>query len=146
MTLKVSRYTIYTIGKTRKKWIKEGICSYLKRLPGLTIKELRESNQRKEALAIKTASIKDEILIALSEEGESLTSTQLLEKLNQFESKRIAFAIGGADGLDRQVKESANVLLGLSHMTFPHEIALLLLIEQIYRAQSISQGTPYHRK
>ena len=146
MSLRISRYTIYTIGKARKRWIKEGIYSYLKRLPGLTIKELRDSNQRKEALAIKTASARDEILIALSEEGEDLSSAQLLEKLNQFESKRIAFAIGGADGLDSQIKESANMVLGLSRMTFPHEIALLLLIEQIYRAQSISKGTPYHRE
>ena len=65
-------------------------------------------------------------------------------KLN-FENKKISFFIGDADGLSNNIKSNSDLLLSLSPFTFPHEIARLILIEQIYRAVSISQNSPYHR-
>ena len=67
--LNTSRYRIICIGKIKKKWIQEGIETYLKRLPGLTIKELKDSNKEKESKEIITSLKKEESLIALTEKG-----------------------------------------------------------------------------
>ncbi len=133
------------IGKLRKDWIKEGIEMYLKRLPGLTITEVRESNPKKEAEAIRAKLKRNELLVALSEEGKPISSILLSERLKEFGLKNLAFIIGGTEGLDSTIKTSADLLLSLSPMTFPHDLARLLLVEQIYRAISISQNAPYHR-
>ena len=143
--LNPSRYRIFTIGKVRKRWIQDGISLYQRRLPGLQIIELRASNSRNEAYAIYSAQKKDEKLIVLTEEGKFLTSTDFAKYLQELKSQRLAFVIGGTDGLSPEIKDSAYCLLSLSPLTFPHEIARLLLIEQLYRAQTILQGSPYHR-
>ena len=118
----------------------------MKRLPGLRIHQLRESTPQKEAEAVESLIKNGEILIALTEEGESFGSVQLAHKLQEFGSKNIIFFVGGSQGIHPPLKKSANILLSLSSLTFPHEVALLILIEQIYRAQSITQGSPYHRQ
>ncbi len=141
-----SRYRILAIGKIRKEWIKEGLNLYLKRLPGLTITELKDSNPQKEAKAILASLTNNEILIALSEEGYLVSSTDLAKQLCRFGSQRLAFVIGGADGLSPDIRNLAHRIISLSSLTFPHEIARLLLVEQIYRAQNILQGGPYHRE
>ncbi len=139
------RYRIFAVGKVRKKWIKDGISLYLKRLPGLKIKEFRDSNSKKEGEEILFALKKNEKLVTLTEEGESLASIPFAEKLRELGSQQLVFAIGGADGLAPETKESADWSLSLSPLTFPHEIARLLLIEQLYRAHAITSGLPYHR-
>ena len=144
--LNPSRYRIFAIGKVRKRWIKEGIELYLKRLPGLTIMELRDSNPKKEAASIQSQCRNDEILIVLTEEGKPLASIPFAEYLKTFGSQRLVFVIGGANGIAPEIKASAHLLLSLSSMTFPHEIARLLLVEQLYRATTILQGGPYHRR
>ena len=140
-----SRYHILAVGKVRKDWIKNALHLYMKRLPGLTISELRDSTPKKEAEAIKARQKSNEKLIALMEEGETLTSINFAEYLNTFGSQRLAFVIGGANGIAPEIKASAHLRISLSPMTFPHEISRLLLIEQIYRATTIIQGGPYHR-
>jgi len=65
-------------------------------------------------------------------------------RLSSF-AERIAFVIGGADGLTDALKAEAHWRLSLSPMTFPHELARLMLVEQLFRAQAILQGRPYHR-
>ena len=144
--LPLSKYQIYAVGKVRKKWIQDGIASYLKRLPGLTIHEVKDSTPQKEGKVIQSLLKKNELLIVLTEEGDPISSVPFSKQLQVFGSQRISFAIGGAEGIDNQLKKSATILLSLSRMTFPHEIALLLLVEQIYRAQTISQASPYHRE
>ena len=133
------------MGKVRRDWIQKGIDSYLKRLPGLTVTELRDSSPEKEADSIRAALRPDEIFIALMEQGECLGSIPFAKRLEQFENERLVFIIGGADGLTAELKLQANWQLSLSPLTFPHELARLMLVEQLFRAQSIVQGRPYHR-
>ena len=140
-----SRCRIIAIGKVRKTWVQEGIELYLKRLPGLTIVELRDGNPEKEAESIRQTLRSDEWPVMLMEQGETLTSISFSERLRSLGSQRLAFVIGGADGLTAELKALAHWKLSLSPMTFPHELATLLLIEQLFRAQAIQQGSPYHR-
>ena len=140
-----SRCRIIAIGKVRKTWVQEGIALYLKRLPGLTIVELRDGNPEKEAESIRQTLRSDEWPVMLMEQGETLTSISFSERLRSLGSQRLAFVIGGADGLTAELKALAHWKLSLSPMTFPHELARLLLIEQLFRAQAIQQGSPYHR-
>ena len=144
--LNISHYKIIAIGKIKKKWIKEGIKMYLKRLPGLEVKEIKDSKSTKKEHIIKEIITKNEILVILNENGQSFTSKQLATKLLTSHNQNITFIIGGASGLPHSLNNSAAWQLSLSPLTFPHEIARLLLIEQIYRAKTISQGGPYHKE
>ena len=144
--LNISRYKIIAVGKIKKKWIQEGIEMYLKRLPGLEVIEIKDNNQAKEEHAIKEIISKNEILITLNENGQSFTSKQLATKLLNSHNQNIIFVIGGAFGLTPSLNNFASWQLSLSSLTFPHEIARLLLIEQLYRAKTITQGGPYHKE
>ena len=144
--LNFTRIRLIAVGKVRKSWIREGITLLLKRLPGLSILELRDGGMEREAAAVLLAIKPDEQIVVLSEEGECLTSVKFAKKLSQLGSERLAFVIGGAGGIDASLKEKAAWCLSLSPMTFPHELARLILLEQLYRAQSILQGGPYHRE
>ena len=140
-----SHHRILAIGKVRKRWIQHGIALYLKRLPGLTINELRDSTPEKETKEILSSLKKNESLVVLGEEFQSITSLEFANHLNQFESRHLVFVIGGSEGISPEVKKISPWKLSLSSLTFPHDIARLLLIEQIYRAQTILKGNPYHR-
>ena len=144
--LNISHYKIIAIGKIRKKWIQEGIEMYLKRLPGLEVKEIKDSTQLKEEHTIKEIISKNEFLVTLNENGQSFTSKQLATKLLNSHNQNITFVIGGASGLTSSFNNLASFQLSLSPLTFPHEIARLLLIEQLYRAKTITQGGPYHKE
>tara|TARA_B100000212_G_scaffold111900_1_gene83313 strand:- start:688 stop:1110 length:423 start_codon:yes stop_codon:yes gene_type:complete len=138
--LNTNRLSIHAIGKIKKSWIKEGIKQYRKRMPNLEIYEFKD---------FKTNNFKnltnDNIIISLSEEGKSFNSKEFSDLLLNYKNKKISFFIGDADGLSNDLKSRSDLLLSLSHFTFPHELARLILIEQIYRAVSISQNSPYHR-
>ena len=144
--LNISHYKIIAIGKIRKKWIQEGVEMYLKRLPGLEVKEIKDSTQLKEEHTIKEIISKNEFLVTLNENGQSFTSKQLATKLLTSHNQNITFVIGGASGLTSSLNNLASWQLSLSPLTFPHEIARLLLIEQLYRAKTITQGGPYHKE
>ena len=143
--MNVNRCRVLAVGKVRRGWIQEGIDLYRKRLPGLEVIELRDSTPQKEADAIQAALRSDERLIALMEEGDTLGSIPFARRLERYGNERLAFVIGGADGLTAELKARASWRLSLSPMTFPHELARLMLIEQLFRAQAILQGSPYHR-
>ncbi len=123
----------------------QGVELYLKRLPGLQVLELKDSSREKEAEAIRAALRSDEHPVMLMEQGETLASVPFAKRLQQVGNERLAFVIGGADGLSDELKAASRWQLSLSPMTFPHELARLLLLEQLYRAQAILQGSPYHR-
>ncbi len=144
--LNFARIRLIVVGKVRKSWIREGITLLLKRLPGLSIIELRDGGMEREANAVRQAVKPDEQLVVLSEEGECIASINFAQRLSHLGSERLAFVIGGATGLDPSLKAQASWRLSLSPMTFPHELARLILLEQLYRAQSILQGSPYHRE
>ena len=140
-----SRCRIFAVGKVRRSWIQDGIELYRKRLPGLEIIEIRDSTPDKEAESIRASLRPNEHLIALMEEGDAVGSIPFARRLDQLGNQRLAFVIGGADGLTNELKGRAHWQLSLSPMTFPHELARLMLIEQLFRAQAILQGSPYHR-
>jgi 23S rRNA (pseudouridine1915-N3)-methyltransferase len=85
--------------------------------------------------------------VALDERGKPVTSEQLAGLLREWmrEGNDVAFVIGGADGLDVQFKSRASLLLSLSSLTLPHQLARVLLAEQLYRASSMLRNHPYHR-
>jgi 23S rRNA (pseudouridine1915-N3)-methyltransferase len=88
------------------------------------------------------------VLVALDERGRSLTSPAFAERLARWREegvKTLAFAIGGADGLAPAVLKRAALTLALGPMTWPHLLVRGLLLEQLYRAQQILAGHPYHR-
>ena len=85
------------------------------------------------------------IIICLSEEGKQFNSVELCSLLLNFKNKKINFLIGDTEGVSSDIKKNSDLILSLSPLTFPHELARLILIEQIYRAVSISNNSPYHR-
>ena len=144
--LNISHYKIIAIGKIKKRWIQESIEMYLKRLPGLEVIEIKASTQIKEEHTIKEIISKNETLVTLNENGQSFTSKQLATKLLNSYNQKIIFVIGGPSGLPPSLNNAASWQLSLSPLTFPHDIARLLLIEQLYRAKTITQGGPYHKE
>ena len=135
--LQTNRLSINAIGKIKKNWIREGINQYKKRMTDLIIYESKSFN-------IDNIPVNN-IIICLTEEGQLFNSIELTSLLLNFKNKKINFLIGGADGIPSDIKDKSHLLLSLSPLTFPHELARLILIEQIYRAISISNGSPYHR-
>jgi len=88
------------------------------------------------------------VRIALDERGKQITTAELARKLALWmqAGQDVAFLIGSADGLDQELKDSADLLLGLSAMTLPHAMVRVLLAEQLYRAMSMIRNHPYHRE
>ena len=136
--LQSNRLTIYAIGKIKKIWIRDGINQYKKRMPDLIINELKSFN-------INNIKSNNNIIICLSEEGMQFNSVELSSFLLSFKNKKINFLIGDTNGISSEIKQKSDLLLSLSSLTFPHELARLILLEQIYRAISISNNSPYHR-
>ena len=150
--------TIITVGSLKDRNITALVQEYLKRLSSekivlLSVKEEKAKNDvdtvRKkegERLLEKIESIKDDaVVVALSEEGKHFNSVGFAEFLKCNAEKKIIFVIGGAYGLSDAVKRKAHLLLSLSSLTFPHEIAQLLLVEQIYRGWMINTGRKYQK-
>jgi 23S rRNA (pseudouridine1915-N3)-methyltransferase len=86
-------------------------------------------------------------LVILDERGKSLLSRDFAAKMEQWQENHslIQFVIGGADGLSDDIRKKATMLLSFGAQTWPHMMARIMLIEQIYRAQQIIAGHPYHR-
>ena len=125
-------------------------------LGGLSLKEVEERRplppeklKRREAELLLAALPKGARLIALDERGKALASSNFAALLGRWRDEGVqdlAFAIGGAGGLDATLRQAAALTLALGPMTWPHLLTRALLAEQLYRAQSILAGHPYHRE
>jgi 23S rRNA (pseudouridine1915-N3)-methyltransferase len=136
---------ILSINKTKEPWLQQAIQEYSRRLrPILSIQwEHPKDNDQLDLLLSKEKSY-----IALDPQGESLTSEAFsgwLMKTLELEHCRLTFVIGGAEGLSQAVLQGAKKRLSLSKLTFTHQMARLLLVEQIYRATEIARGSSYHK-
>lgn len=146
---------LIVVGKLGDKNIEELERDYFKRLtsPKLTIHEVRahSENLSKEAKEV-TAKInelsKDEnpYVVLLAENGKQFTSVNFSKWLFTLcETQRIVFVIGGASGHGQEVIDRSQFRLSLSELTYPHKLARLLFVEQVYRAQTIKVGHPYNK-
>ena len=152
---------IIAIGQKMPDWINAGFVEYAKRMPRETQTLLTELKPEKRASGKTTAQIKaaerDRILTsippnstvwALDEHGEQLTTLSLASHLRDClgSGRDISFIIGGADGLHDDIKQHGEKLFSLSRLTLPHGLARVLLVEQLYRAWSVTRNHPYHRE
>ena len=138
--IQTSRLSINAIGKIKKAWIAQGINQYQKRMPNLKIQEFKSFKSKDFKVTNP-----NNIIISLAEEGKQLNSQDFSSLIVNCKNKKMTFLIGDADGLPSDIKYKSDFLLSLSPLTFPHELARLILVEQIYRAVSITQNSPYHR-
>lgn len=145
------KWNVITVGKPALLWAKAATEDYSKRLRKMASVELvtiREGGTAQNGVRSLEAS-KDSLRIVLDERGRQMSSMEFskwIEKQEIGGRKRVSFLIGGADGHSQEVKAAADELWSLSTMTLQHEMALVVLLEQIYRAYSILRGTPYHRE
>lgn len=151
---------IAAVGHKMPDWIEDGFNEYAKRMPPecrLHLKEIKpvERSGSKTAdtvMALERSKIESVIpkgsrIVALDERGRDITTIELSRLLTQWQQdgRDVTFVIGGADGLDKGFKASADMLVRISSMTLPHGMVRVLLAEQLYRAWSITQNHPYHR-
>lgn len=136
---------IIAVGKIKKKWIIEGINEYLERLPQIQIIEIKDAGKEKEVIKVLTLINPKEKIIYLSEKGESLSSSEFADFINQELGNNLVFVIGGPEGLSEKIKNHTYKILSLSSMTFTHEMTRLFFIEQLYRTQTIIQNKSYHK-
>ncbi len=148
---------LMSVGRIRSEPLRSVFSDYLQRISRIcpvfheTVREIRgkdpESTREEEGERILKLLSSRDVLILLDEKGKMMTSMVLSRWLsNKMESSegRLCLLVGGAYGVSPKVRERANETLGLSPMTFPHELCLVLLAEQVYRAFSIIKGLPYH--
>jgi 23S rRNA (pseudouridine1915-N3)-methyltransferase len=138
------RYRVVAVGRMKDAALRAACDEYLDRLRHYAKVEEREV---KDEARILGAIPEGSRLVALSRQGEECSSAQLAEWTAHWEldGRDITLAIGGADALPVEVLDKAERRWSLSRLTLPHELARLVLYEQLYRAYTIRRGEPYHR-
>lgn len=153
------KLSIFSVGKNHDTYIKEGVDQFTKRITHyypidwqlITPSKLTDAIQIKkaEATSILKALTTNDVLILLDEKGKMLSSPGLAnliqQKANQ-SAQRIVFLIGGAYGVDDEIKKRANFTWSISDLVFPHMLVRLILAEQVYRACSILANEKYHHE
>ena len=138
-------------GKPALAYARAGVDEYLKRLSRFGGYELVtvKAGSRDEVSARLLERSQGCYRIALDERGERLGTRAFADKLEHLalrgDIKSVAFLIGAADGHNQTVRDTCDLLLTLSPFTLQHELALLVLLEQLYRVASLKSGSPYHR-
>jgi 23S rRNA (pseudouridine1915-N3)-methyltransferase len=139
------RYRVVALGGSRMKStaLRAACDEYLSRLRHYAKVEEREVSEAR----VPEGALKDSRLIALVQDGEPWSSEQLAELTGRWEleGRDVTFAIGGADGLPADVANSAERRWSLGRLTLPHELARVVVYEQLYRAYTIRRGEKYHR-
>ncbi|QDG54226.1 23S rRNA (pseudouridine(1915)-N(3))-methyltransferase RlmH [Persicimonas caeni] len=154
------KFEIVAVGKLRNQHFRALTDDYLGRLEHYTpVEELEVRESRltdrnvskglaEEAESLENAASEGAVTIALDERGKHLTSRELARWVDDWMvtgTRYVSFFIGSANGLDANFRKSCRRRLSLSKMTLPHEMARMMLAEQLYRAMSIIRGEPYHR-
>ena len=144
------KWLLATIGKPRLAYARAGIEEYLQRcrhFADVEVLALRGGSAAEEGRALLERTEGCHRLV-LDERGERLTSRQfarVIEELELTGTRRAAFLVGGSDGHSDEVRAKADRVLSLSSLTLQHELALVVLLEQLYRGYAILRGLPYHR-
>jgi len=160
----MQKITLLCVGKLKEKFYLDACAEYQKRLTRHCKFELIELPEQrlgddpsegeiaaalnKEADAIEEKLPRGGAIVALCVEGKPMSSEQLSHTLSRYGAQgasQVTFLIGGSFGLSERVKERADLRLSMSPMTFPHHLARVMLLEQIYRAYQIQSGTRYHK-
>ena len=155
---------IVTVGKLKEKYLKDGIAEYSKRLSRFANLEMIEladektpdrasDSENQKILELEGTRILSKIgdrdfVIVLAIEGKTLSSEEFSKQLEQAPINgfsTLTFVIGGSLGLSPQVKKRANLSISFGRLTLPHQLMRLVVVEQIYRAFTIQQGSPYHK-
>ena len=141
------------------QWVSDGANEYVKRLPreasvewvelpaSKRSRDTAESRMLEEATAIEQRLKPQELMVVLDVEGKVVSTETIAETLATWQSdgSKIAFVIGGPDGLHPSLKAKASARWSLGRITLPHPLVRVILAEQLYRAWSINAGHPYHR-
>ncbi|MGC8904738.1 23S rRNA (pseudouridine(1915)-N(3))-methyltransferase RlmH [Thermus sp.] len=135
------RLRVVAVGRPRLAYARLGVEEYRKRIQRYAPLELVFVREEKELLPKAGGHRK----VVLDERGKLLTTEELYRRLLSLEGERVAFLVGGAEGHPEAVREGADLLLSLSPLTLQHELALLVLMEQLYRVLTLRAGHPYHR-
>ncbi len=154
---------LIVIGKLKESWLREACAEYTKRLGGccrIKVTELPECrlpdspSEKETAAALNTeaaailSAAGGDTVIAMCIEGQMMSSEELSRRLEKFavEGKSsVSIVIGSSYGLSDRVKKAAALKLSMSPMTFPHQLARVMVLEQLYRAMSISGNGKYHK-
>lgn len=142
---------IIAVGRLKASPLLDVCAEYIKRMNWqVSIKEIdapKASTSAQEAPLILKAIPERALVVALDERGETLTSPEFAQKISKWgqAAPELVFLIGGADGFDNAVRERAKYLLSFGKQTWPHMLVRVMLLEQVYRAQQIIAGHPYHR-
>ena len=145
------RYTVIAIGKMKNRSLAnlcDDFSKRLKRQGNFELIELKDGDVESEGHRILEALAKrsDASIYAMAEEGMTRTSQRLADELHSLQGRPVVFILGGAYGLSDAVKARADALFALSPLTFTHEIARMLICEQLYRAVAIQTGSKYHHE
>ena len=145
------RITLTVVGRLKEKFLTAGVAEYLKRLQKFARVEIREVPEcrtlEEEGQKILSLVPQGSWLCVLDVAGIELTSEDFAKKISELTLdgvSNLTFAIGGAFGLSEELRAAAAFRLSLSRMTFTHQMARLILVEQIYRAFKINRNEPYH--
>ena len=145
------KWQILAIGKPSLAYAKAGVEDYRKRLGRYAAVDLsndwKDAGPGKNSEALLAAS-EGAVRIALDERGEHWTTADLAGHVREWQMsgvKRVAFLIGGADGHAEELRKKADHVVAMSGFTLQHELALVVLLEQIYRVHTVLKGEPYHR-
>jgi 23S rRNA (pseudouridine1915-N3)-methyltransferase len=139
---------IVTIGEPKLAYAKAGWEEYLKRLRHYhTIQVTHIPDKRASDSAYIQQTIGTTFAVALVVDGKQLTSPELAAFLEKraLEAREVCFIIGGPEGLPQDILQQSDFQWGLSKLTFPHDLAMVILLETLYRASTIAAGQPYHK-
>ena len=144
-------YEIISVGKLKNSSpFSAAYDEYQKRLQGrVSIIKLEGKYQGDEHTKVLRKINPDANIIALDEKGKTLTSIEFANKIEQFQTSKngkTQIIIGGADGLSHEIRQKADLVLSFGKQTWPHMMVRIMLLEQLYRAEKIIAGHPYHRE